>query len=97
MSLDLGAVEFEWDRGNAGKNKKHGVEDSESEEVFFDEYKTMLQDVLHSYGEERFILLGKTKRARLLFIVFTRRDKKIRIISARDVNKNEVHLYGKAA
>lgn len=93
MRINPRASEFIWDHGNAQKNKKHGVANSESEEVFFDENKAMLRDTLHSEGEERFIIIGRTKKARLLFVVFTMRDKKIRIISARDVNKREVHLY----
>ena len=92
-----GVLEFEWDVGNKGKNKKHGVEDSESEEAFFDEKKIILKDALHSANEPRFILLGQTKKNRLLFIVFTRRGKKLRIISARDVNKKEKYLYEKEA
>ena len=96
MKIRAEALEFESDQGNIGKNKKHGVEDSESEEVFFDGNKVILRDALHSQGEERFILIGKTKKARLLFIAFTRRHKKIRIISARDVNKKETPLYEKA-
>ena len=95
MLIDPGALEFEWDRGNAGKNRKHDVEDSESEEVFFDEHKAILRDPLHSGGEERSILIGKTKAERLLFVVFTKRGKKIRVISARDVNRKEMHLYEK--
>lgn len=43
-------------------------------------------DILHSGQEERYILLGKTKQQRLLFIVFTLRDAKIRVISARGTN-----------
>ncbi|MDP2650708.1 MAG: BrnT family toxin [bacterium] len=85
--------EFQWDKGNTGKNRKHGVLDSESEEVFFDENKVMLKDVLHSGNESRFILLGKTKKGRLLFVVFAKRGAKIRIISARDINKKEKYLY----
>ncbi len=97
MASQSGPFEFEWDRGNAGKNKKHGIEDTESEESFFDENKVLLRDVLHSGGEERFILLGKTKGGDLLFVVFTQRNEKIRIISARRANKKEVPLYEKAA
>lgn len=93
--LDKDALEFEWDHGNSGKNKKHGVEDGESEEAFFDERKVVLRDALHSNQEERRLLIGKTKASRLLFIVFTRRDSKIRIISARDLNRKEAHLYEK--
>lgn len=72
---------------------RHGVSDQECEEVFFDSNKRVLKDVLHSGNEERFILLGKTKTKRLLFCVFTIRKDKIRIISARDINKKEINLY----
>lgn len=88
--------EFEWDRGNIDKNlKKHEVEDKETEEVFFDKKRFIFKDKLHSYGEERFRIIGKTKEKRLLFVVFTKRSKKIRIISARNINKKEVYLYEK--
>lgn len=40
---------------------------------------------------------SKTRQARLLYLVFTIRNGKVRIISARDINKKEVHLYEKAA
>ncbi|MEX2033175.1 MAG: BrnT family toxin [Candidatus Colwellbacteria bacterium] len=95
MKAWRGPAEFEWDVGNKGKNKKHGVLDSESEEVFFDEKKVILKDVLHSGTEPRYILLGQTKKDRLLFIAFTRRGKRLRVISARDINKKEKHLYEK--
>ena len=86
---------FQWDEGNIDKNKKHNVENVECEETFFDSNKVILKDVLHSQNEERFILLGKTKKGRLLYIVFTVRVKIIRIISARNINKKELHLYEK--
>ena len=99
MKTDLNSLQFDWNAGNSGKNKgKHGINDGECEEVFFDQRKVVLKDKLHSDAEDRFILLGKTKQERLLFIAFTRRNEKIRIISARDVTKKkEVQLYEKAA
>lgn len=90
-------VEFEWDKGNIGKNKKHKVVDLEAEEVFFDEKKKSYKDIIHSGTEERYILLGKTKKKRLLYLVFTVRKGRVRIISVRDVNIKEVYLYEKAA
>lgn len=45
--------------------------------------------------EERFILIGKTKKERVLFVVFTKRETRIRIISARDLNRKEGILYEK--
>ncbi len=95
MKVDKNATRFEWDKGNSEKNKKHNVEDKEAEEVFFDKKKIILKDKSHSQKEERFITVGKTKKDRLLYIVFTERRKKIRIISARDINKKEVSIYEK--
>lgn len=95
MKTDKSTVEFEWDKGNIDKNKKHKVEDRKVEEVFFDDRKVVLKDTLHSGFEKRFIILGLTKKARLLYIVFTIRKERIRIISARNAIKREVHLYEK--
>ncbi len=89
--------EFQWDKGNIDKNKKHEVLDKEEEEVFFDENKVIYKDKLHSKHEKRFTVLGKTKENRLLYVVFTKRGKRIRIISARDINRKEMNLYEKAA
>lgn len=54
---------------------------------------TISKDKFHSGKEERFIILGRTKEERLLFVVFTIRDKKVRIISTRDINRKEKQLY----
>lgn len=87
---------FQWDAGNIDKNWiKHQVTNEECEEIFFDPDKKILNNPLHSIHEKRLIILGRTKKHRLLFIVFTIRKQKIRIISARDLNKKERRLYGK--
>lgn len=90
-------IELDWDKGNTGKNLRHKVDDKEAEEPFFDKKRKTFKDRLHSKGEERFRIVGKTKKGRLLFVVFTMRGKRIRIISARDVNKKEACLYEKTA
>ncbi|MDP3987862.1 MAG: BrnT family toxin [Candidatus Levybacteria bacterium] len=90
-------TEFEWDKHNTGHVKKHNVSNTECEELFFDENKVVFKDLLHSQGEDRFILLGKTKMGRLLYLVFTIRGERIRVISCRDLNKKEAHLYEKKA
>jgi len=95
MRVDKRLIEFDWDKGNIGKNQKHGVTDKEAEEVFFDEDKVISKDSFHSINEERLILIGKTKEKRLLYLVYTTRGGKVRIISARDINKKEVKFYNK--
>lgn len=87
-------VEFIWDKGNRDKNQiKHNVSNSECEEIFEDENKKMFRDPVHSEMGDRYILIGITRNKRLLFAVFTMRNNKIRIISARDLNKREKKLY----
>lgn len=91
-------IQFDWDEGNADKNRIiHGVTTHEAEEVFFDSKKVIYKDVFHSEKEEIYILIGKTKSNRLLYTVFALRDPKIRVISSRDINKKEVPLYEKQA
>jgi len=89
-------IEFQWDSGNSQKNEKHKVINAEIEEAFNDPNKAMAPDHKHSTVEQRHILLGKTKKKRLLYIVFTVRKGNVRVISARDINKKEVDLYEKA-
>ena len=85
---------FEWDEGNAVKNwEKHGVSQSECEQIFFSKPLIVKRDKKHSVVETRFFALGKTDTDRLLFIVFTVRGEKIRVISARDMTRAERRRY----
>ena len=68
---------------------------NEAEEVFSDEDNVLDEDIEHSIVEDRFLIIGKTDKGRLLYQIFTRRGDKIRVISSRDINKKEVHLYEK--
>jgi uncharacterized protein len=87
---------FEWDKGNKNKNLiKHNVANEECEEIFFDQNKIIMKDIAHSESEERYTLIGKTKQKRLLHIVFTIRKDRVRIISARNLNKKHYRLYEK--
>ncbi len=91
------AKQFVWDQGNKTKNwLKHDVTPDESEQVFFDENRQEYPDPVHSSAETRSIVVGMTNNKRLLFIVYTERDNKIRIISARDISdRRERKLYEK--
>ncbi|HHT9116663.1 MAG: hypothetical protein A3K50_09880 [Planctomycetes bacterium RIFOXYD12_FULL_42_12] len=85
---------FDWDEGNITKNwEKHDVAHIECEEVFFNDPLVVKKDEPHSIAEPRYYVLGKTNGRRLLFLVFTVRNNKIRVISARDMNKKERKLY----
>lgn len=97
MKIVKQAFEFEWDKGNSEKPKKHGLTQEETEEAFLDEGKVIFGDWQHSVSEPKITLLGKTNKGRLLNITYTLRGSKIRVVTARPINKKEVHLYEKAA
>ena len=87
---------FEWDEGNREKSWiKHKISAQEAQQVFFDEHKIVYKDVPHSVAEDRYIVLGQTESAQILFVVYTLRGEKVRIISARPANRKEVLLYEK--
>jgi uncharacterized DUF497 family protein len=98
--LDLARiVGFDWDEGNARKSSdKHGVSQAEAEQVFANLPLGILQDLAHSQSEPRFQTLGQTSDGRYLHVTFTLRAEgtKIRVISARDMNRKEQARYEEA-
>ena len=97
MTVKGNVSEFEWDKGNISKNYiKHGITPKEAEEVFISEDAWVKPDMAHSQKETRYIILGTSESGTKLFIVFTLRKTKIRIVSARKMHKKEVQKYEKA-
>ena len=95
MKNNLEDIEgFQWDKGNIEKNwLKHNVLNSECEQVFFNKPLIVADDIRHSQKEKRWFVLGRTELDRKIFIVFTIRNKLIRVISARDMTKKERKIY----
>ena len=95
MKTTFHQVAFEWDGRNINKNwEKHKVKYEESEEVFFN--NPIIVDIEKSkilYHEDRKIAYGATNTDRLIFIAFTVRNNKIRVISARDMSRKERKFY----
>ena len=92
-------IGFEWDEGNARKSfDKHGVSQSEAEQVFFNEPLLVVEDPRHSETERRLHALGRTDGNRLLHVTFMLRHSgtRIRVISARSMSRKERNYYGKA-
>ena len=85
---------FERDKGNVDKSyQKHGISPKESEEVFLDSNLQIIRDVKHSQKELRYIAIGKSFKKKALFVVFTLRKNKIRVVSARLANQKERRYY----
>ncbi len=92
--LFLGCAGFEWDEHNAVKIwTRPRVSPFEIEEVFFNSPLVVADDLKHSEKEKRYYALGQTESARKLFVVFTIRGNKIRVISARDMSRKEREVY----
>ena len=97
MDKTADAEGFEWDDGNLSKNwEKHRVTTAECEEVFFSIPLIVRDDEKHSAAEKRFYAFGCTVSGRRLFVSFTMRGGKIRVISARDMDMRERMGYEKA-
>lgn len=93
--IDLSQIiGFDWDENNREKNwEKHGVLASECEEAFFNLPLLLQSDPSHSQKEPRYYVLRHTIADRRLFIAFTVRQNKIRVISARDMSRKERSIY----
>jgi len=87
-------VGFDWDDASVPKNEeRHHVSPEEAEDVFFREPLLVRSDMRHSKTEKRYYALGHTAAGRQLFIAFTIRRNLIRVISARDMNRNETGIW----
>jgi uncharacterized DUF497 family protein len=91
------ALRFEWIPDRARRNlRKHALSFEEAATAFEDQRSRTLPDPVHSVGEERFVLLGRTNRGRVVVVAFTERGEDIdtvRIISARLADRGERHDY----
>lgn len=83
---------FEWDSDKAKRNKiKHGIGFKLATRVFEDEDRIERHDKEHSQEEERWQVIGKVNN--ILFVVYTERGDKTRLISAREATEIEKEWY----
>ncbi|MGN0437466.1 MAG: BrnT family toxin [Lachnospiraceae bacterium] len=85
-------MEFEWDENKNQKNiEKHGISFDIAKFVFEDYDAIEIYDDLHSQDEDRYIIIGMV--GDVLYVVYTMRKEKIRLISARLADNDERRLY----
>ena len=86
-------LKFEWDEKKNAKNKrKHGISFEDAAIVFTDSRRCEQFDQSHSLFEKRWKIIGMIG-LNALTVSFTERNGKIRIISARKADKNELEEY----
>ena len=87
-------MEFEWHDAKAEANlQAHGVSFDVAKTVFKDPFAIERLDDREDYGEARFVLIGMAEGNVVLFVAFTEREGRIRIISARRATQNEEADY----
>ncbi|NET57555.1 MAG: BrnT family toxin [Symploca sp. SIO2E6] len=85
-------MQFTWHEPKRQSNlKKHGVDFNDAERVFSGPTFTFEDDRM-PYGEQRWVTLGLLGM-RVIVIVHTETKDEIRIISMREADKNEQHLF----
>lgn len=85
-------LEFEWDEEKERRNiKKHGISFQTAAKVFGDIDRIEIYDEAHSIDEDRYITIGWAED--VLFVVYTERSPKIRLISARLATVEERRMY----
>jgi len=87
-------LEFDWHDAKADANlQSHGVSFDLARTVFRDPFAIERLDDRADYGEERFVMIGMAEGDILLFVAYTEREERIRIISARRATQYEQDDY----
>jgi len=87
-------LRFEWDEAKAAANlDKHGISFEEAQTVFGDPNTITLFDDQHSNVEDRFVDIGMSANGRILVVVYTENEARIRIISCRRATPKERRQY----
>ncbi len=96
MRLIVRLIGFDWDEANWRKSElKHGVAAAEAEEALLKDPLCQV-DPRHSDDEQRYVALGETNEGRRLFVSFTVRRGRARVISARPMSRKERAIYDEA-
>ena len=83
--------EFDWDEANLQHIARHAVTRAEVEEVFTG--PMVFIDTESEGGEIRFVEIGRTASGRVLKVVTTDRQDKIRVVTAFEPNAREANEY----
>ena len=83
---------FNWDGSNKDHILAHGVSPAETEEALLDP-EGLRADARNAPDERRFAFIGATEEGRVLFIIYARRDGKVRPITGRDASVAQRRRY----
>lgn len=92
-------MKFEWNEDkNLSNIGKHGISFEEAKSIFSDSFAIVNEDKSFEYGEPRFVIIGRIyldiiNKSIIGTVVYTKREDKTRIISARKASRKERKLY----
>lgn len=87
-------MEFEWHHAKAEANlRDHGISFELARTVFKDPFAIERIDDREDYGEERFVTIGMAEGNILLYVAYTEREERFRLISARRATHHEQEDY----
>jgi uncharacterized protein len=87
-------LRFEWDKRKAETNqRKHGISFDEAQSVFTDDLSIIVPDPDHPSGEDRAIIIGRSRGGHTLVVCYVERSDGIRLISARRATRAERRNY----
>ena len=90
--IEIEGLIIEWDDNKASLNwKKHKIYFEDAARVFLDDNRIDEFDEEHSDFEERRKVIGMVEN--ILFVVYTERSEKLRLISARNATRKEKEDY----
>ena len=85
-------MNFEWDEEKNLLNvQKHHIGFDTAKKIFNDKSRIEIYDIWHSSVEDRYITIGMVEE--VLFVVYTERNRNIRLISARLATEKERRIY----
>lgn len=89
--MAAGGLEFDWDEGNVRHLRRHRIAPVEFEEVLLNDPLDLEYQIEN--GEARYKSLGETSRGRVLVVVWTIRERKIRAVTGYGASRALRRLY----
>ena len=84
-------IEFDWDDANTGHVAGHNVLPEEAEQVILTDPVDLGVEIVE--GEERYLNLGATAQGRILLVVTTWREDRVRVVTAFEPIKRLIQFY----
>lgn len=84
-------MEFHWDQGNTRHVARHRIMPQEAEQVLGND--PLVVQFQARGNEERLLVLGQTDAGRLLAVIYTERNDRIRVVTAYPMTKRLEKIY----